>query len=238
MQWINIGQVLISLLTLTVLEIVLGIDNLIFIAVATNRLPQHAQKKARRFGLLLAMLTRLLLLATVVWIIGLTKPLFIFFGQFFSGSDLLLIGGGLFLLFKATESMRSELRPVTLSELKSKFANFFAVVIQIAIFDIIFSLDSVMTAVGMTRNFNIMACAIVIAIGAMMFASEPLSRFINKNPSVKMLAFSFLLMIGMALIADGCGFHIPRGYIYFAVSFSVFVESLNLLKKAHNRPKN
>lgn len=238
MELFSIWQTTISLLTLTILEIVLGVDNLIFIAVATNRLPQHKQKAARQMGLLFAMLTRLLLLASAVWLVGLTKPVLIFLGRSFSASDFLLIGGGLFLLFKATESIHGEFSNKEKPAQKRKFARFFAVVIQIAILDIIFSLDSVMTAIGMTRNFKVMAAAIIIAILAMLFASEPLSRFINKNPSVKILAFSFLLMIGMALVADGFGFHIPRAYIYFAVSFSVFVEALNLLTRFHNKPEN
>lgn len=238
MSFFPAWQTIISLLTLTILEIVLGVDNLIFIAVATDRLPKHKQKAARQIGLLFAMLTRLLLLASAVWLVGLTKPILFFVERSFSASDFLLIGGGLFLLLKATESIHGEFNTKKVSEHKRKFANFYAVVTQIAILDIIFSLDSVMTAIGMTQNFKVMAAAIVIAIFSMLFASEPLSRFVNKNPSVKTLAFSFLLMIGMALIADGFGFHIPRAYIYFAVSFSVFVEVLNLLIRSRSRPEN
>jgi len=238
MELFSVWQTVISLSTLTILEIVLGVDNLIFIAVATARLPQHKQRAARQIGLLLAMLTRLLLLASAVWLVGLTKPLLVFLGHSFSASDFLLIGGGLFLLFKATESIYGEFGNKEESEQKRKFANFFAVITQIALLDIIFSLDSVMTAIGMTKNFKVMAAAIIIAILAMLFASAPLSKFVNKNPSIKILAFSFLLMIGMAVIADGFGFHIPRAYIYFAVSFSIFVEALNLLVGSRSKREN
>lgn len=237
MEWVDLSQHIMSLLTLTILEVVLGIDNLIFIAVATDALPKDQQKKARVMGLLFAMITRLVLLYFAVWLAGLTKPVTTLFSQAFSWSDFLLIGGGLFLLFKATESIHGEFKISREQGERKKFSNFIAVIIQIGILDIVFSLDSVMTAIGMTRNFGIMAFAIIIAIITMVFASGFLSRFINKNPSVKILAFSFLLMIGMALIADGLGFHIPRGYIYFAVSFSILVETLNILRNNITRQK-
>ena len=202
-----VWQSTISLVTLSVLEIVLGVDNLIFIAVATDRLPQHKQKVARQMGLLFAMLTRLALLASAVWLLGLTKPILILSERSFSASDFLLIGGGFFLVFKATESICIEFYSKKIIKQKRKFAHFYAIVAQIAVLDIIFSLDSVMTAIGMTQNYKIMSASIVIAIIAMLFASEPLSRFVNKNLSVRMLAFSFLLMMGIVLIADGFHFH-------------------------------
>ncbi len=233
MDFATISNWLISLLTLTFLEIILGVDNLIFISIASSRLPQHKQKLARRIGLLLALGTRLLLLASIIWIIGLTKPWFSVLGYHFSGRDIFLIAGGVFLLYKATKEIHAEFESHDTPIHLRKFASFFAIVTQIAVFDIIFSLDSVLTAIGMTQNFTIMAIAITIAIIVMMIGSEPLSRFVNNHPTIRMLALSFLLMIGMVLIADGFSFHVPRGYIYFAVSFSVFVEILNsaLVKK-------
>lgn len=238
MNYSSISAIFLSLITLIFLEIVLGVDNLVFISIASSRLPSHQQKAARRFGLLLALGTRLLLLATVVWLIGLTKPLFTLFNQEISGRDLLLILGGGFLLTKSTLEIHSEYEAASTPELKTQFANFFAVITQIAILDIIFSLDSILTAIGLTQTYWIMATAIIIAVIVMMVASEPLSRFITKHPTIKMLALSFLLLIGMVLIADGLEFHIPRGYIYFAVCFSVFVEILNSLitnKKRHKK---
>ncbi len=223
----HLSGIFISLLTLTVLEIVLGIDNLVFISIASSRLPQHQQKLARRIGLLLALGTRLLLLASVVWIIGLVEPLFTIFNQPISGRDLLLIGGGLFLIFKGTVEIHSEIESHGAPGSIGKFASFTAVVIQIAILDIVFSLDSIMTAVGLTQHYWVMALAIFIAMILMIVASEPLSRIIHKYPTIKMLALSFLLLIGMVLIADGFEFHIPRGYIYFAVCYSIVVEILN-----------
>lgn len=226
-----------SLLTLSILEIVLGIDNLIFIAILSNRLPRAKQKLARRLGLLFALATRLLLLGSVLWLVGLTKPLFTLLGQGFSGRDLFLIFGGLFLLFKGTHEIHNEFEESSEVSIKRAAASFVGIVIQIALMDIIFSLDSILTAIGMTQNFWIMAAAIIIAVIAMIIASEPLSEFINTHPSIKMLALSFLLLIGMVLIADGMGYAIPKGYIYFAISFSVFIEALNnfLAKKKQKR---
>ncbi len=218
-----------SLLTLTILEIVLGIDNLVFIAIISSRLPVKKQKPARRVGLILALVTRLLLLAAITWLTRFTHPLFTLFDQTFSGRDLILILGGLFLLSKSTSEIHGGM---TEEEEKIKFkqrARFFMVVIQIMFLDIIFSIDSVITAVGLAQEFIIMALAIVIAILLMIFASEPLSRLINHYPSLKMLALSFLLLIGVVLIADGFEFHVPRGYLYFAIAFSLFVEILNII---------
>jgi predicted tellurium resistance membrane protein TerC len=229
MDWANIFDVLLSLLTLSILEIVLGVDNLVFISIASSRLPSHQQKLARRVGLIFALGTRLLLLAFAVYIIRLKAPLFTLMGEIFSASDLLFIGGGLFLILKSTLEIHTEFELHTGESKLSRFKNFFFVVIQIGILDIIFSLDSVMTAVGMTQKYWIMATAITIAIFGMIFASEPLSRLVTRYPTIKMLALSFLLLIGTVLIADGFDFHIPRPYVYFAVAYSIFVEVLNNL---------
>jgi predicted tellurium resistance membrane protein TerC len=226
-----------GLLTLTVLEIVLGIDNLVFISIVTNRLPLQQQKKARQIGLLLACLTRLLLLATISWIVKLTTPLFSLWQQTFSWRDLILIGGGLFLLVKGTSEIHQGMVSSEERPLKKISASFSWVIIQIMFLDIIFSLDSVITAVGMVKEFIVMALAIVIAVLLMLVASEPLSRFIHKYPSLKILALSFLLLVGMALIADGFQVHIPRGYLYFAIAFSIVVEIFNLLSGRRRAPK-
>ena len=236
MDWSIITDVLISLLTLTFLEVILGIDNLVFISIAVNRLAINKQKFARRLGLLLALATRLLLLASVLWMIKLTRPLFTVMGVAFSVRDLFLIGGGLFLLYKSTFEIHTEVEG-KVGVLKGYFSSIFMVVIQIAVLDIIFSLDSVFTAVGMTQNYWIMATAITITIIAMLFASEPLSAFVTKRPTVKMLALSFLLLIGTVLIADGFHFHVPRQYIYFALTFSLLVEMLNTLRARKRRKK-
>lgn len=220
-----------SLAVLTVLELVLGVDNLIFIAITSNRLPKPQQKSARRLGLLLALVTRIILLLCAFWLIHLEKP-FLTIGTFgVSGRDLFLLFGGLFLLYKATREIHNEFSQEEQEASGKKFASFSLVVIQIAILDIIFSLDSVITAVGMTNNFWIMAAAITIAIAAMIFLAEGLSAFVSKYPTVRMLAFSFLIMVGMVLVADGLHFYIPRGYIYFATAFSIFVEFLNVLRR-------
>lgn len=223
----SISNILFSLATLTILEIILGVDNLVFISITSSRLPQHQQKRARRVGLAMAWITRLLLLASAVWIASLKKPLLTLFEFSFSARDLFLLGGGLFLLVKATQEIHYELEQKEAVESTKKFATFKTVVIQIAILDIIFSLDSVITAIGLTNQFWIMATAISIAILCMIFASEPLSAFVTQHPTVKMLALSFLILIGMVLVADGLHFHIPRGYIYFSICFSIFVEFLN-----------
>lgn len=222
-------EIWLSLFTLTAIEIVLGIDNLVFISVITASLRQRLQKPARRVGLLLACVTRLILLATVVWLTKLTYTVFSLFGYDFSWRDLLLIGGGLFLLIKGTSEIHVSVTEQGAASSKPKYANFALVVIQIMFLDIVFSLDSVIVAVGLTQEFFIMAIAIITAVLLMLLASEPISRFIKDYPTLKMLALSFLLLIGVALIADGLKFHIPRGYIYFAITFSIFVEVLNIL---------
>ncbi|MDR3491113.1 MAG: TerC family protein [Gammaproteobacteria bacterium] len=230
-------DIALSLTTLTILELVLGIDNLVFLAIITQKLPKHLQRKARQLGLTLAWVTRLILLASALALTQLTKPLFAFMGWAFSGRDLFLLGGGIFLLAKATQEIHFELDPQASSEIniQPKKNHFFLIVIQIAILDIIFSLDSVLTAIGLTQIFWVMAVAITIAILAMIFVSEPLSRFIERHPTIKMLALSFLILIGTILIADGCGYHVPRGYIYFAMGFSLFIEFLNSLKRRRQR---
>lgn len=216
-----------SLLTLIVLEAILGIDNLVFISILSSRLPEYRQKSARRVGLILAWVIRLLLLASVIWIVGLTKPIMSVFEFALSWRDIFLISGGLFLLVKATLEIHTEMETARKKSRQSHYAKFFAVITQIAIFDIVFSLDSILTAIGLTHHFWVMAVAITVAILIMLSASEPLTRFINRHSTIKILALSFLLLIGTVLIADGFHFDIPRGYLYFAVCFSLFVEALN-----------
>jgi predicted tellurium resistance membrane protein TerC len=228
----------IALLTLTVLEIVLGIDNIVFISVLTGRLPKAQQARARTVGLGAALVMRILLLLTISWVIGLTAPLFTVAGHEFSGRDVILIGGGLFLLAKATTEIHHSLEggshPTTAAAVAT--ATFGSTVLQIGLLDIVFSLDSVITAVGMADEIAVMIAAIVIAIGVMLLAAGPLSRFVEEHPTVKMLALSFLLLIGMSLIGDGFELHIPKGYIYFAMGFSVFVEILNLRIRSSRPP--
>jgi predicted tellurium resistance membrane protein TerC len=231
MDFSLISNIAISLLTLTVLELVLGVDNLIFIAIVSSRLPAEKQKPARRFGLMLALVTRLLLLAMAFWLAHLTEPLFHLASFAVSGRDIFLFIGGMFLLYKATQEIHTELEDEEETTAKKKTVSMASVITQIAILDIVFSLDSVITAVGMTPHFWVMAAAITIAIIGMIFVSEPLSQFIYRHPTVKMLAFSFLLLVGTVLVADGMHFHIPRGYVYFAVSFSILVEGLNIWRQ-------
>lgn len=217
-----------SLLTLTVLEIVLGIDNIIFISIVSSRLPPEQQNKARSIGLMLALVMRILLLSLIFWIAHLTMPLFTIFGQEISWRDIILIGGGLFLLVKGTMEIHHSVESTEQDQNALKKVTFGAVLAQIMVLDIVFSLDSVITAIGMAEEQSIMIAAVVIAIGVMLFAAKPISDFVNRHPTVKMLALSFLLLVGMALIADGLEYHIPRGYLYFAVAFSLGVECLNI----------
>lgn len=225
-------DILLSFVTLTILEVVLGIDNLVFLAIISQKLPKHQQKRARQMGLTLAWVTRLLLLASAVWLSKLTTPLFYLFDMGISGRDIFLFIGGLFLLAKATQEIHSELDIKPHEKTIKVAANQFVwVITQIALLDIIFSLDSVLTAIGLTQHFWVMASAITIAILAMVFASEPLSAFVEKHPSIRMLALSFLILIGMVLVADAFEFHIPRGYVYFAMGFSLMVEFLNLIRR-------
>lgn len=228
----------VSLLTLTALEIVLGIDNLIFISLVTNRLPVSQQRSARQFGLVLACLTRLLLLSAITWMTHFTQPLFTLANHVFSGRDLILILGGVFLLAKGTSELHANVSQIEKTNQLHQFSRFSVVIIQIMLLDIIFSLDSVITAVGMAQEFIIMALAIIVAIALMIWASGPLSRFINSYPSLKILGLSFLLLIGLVLVADGFGLHVPRAYLYFAIAFSVFVEWLNILASRWRERKN
>ncbi len=236
MDWILNPDIWLSLLTLTALEIVLGIDNLVFIAVLVEKLPPEQRALARRLGIGAALATRLLLLATISWIIGLTAPIFDLIGQPVSWRDLILIAGGFFLLYKATHEIHVSLESDEGSASARIGASFASVVTQIAILDIVFSLDSVITAVGMANEVWVMVTAIVIAMVIMLAAAAPVSGFVRRHPTVKMLALAFLLLIGTTLIADGFGVHVPRGYIYAAMGFSVFVEVLNMLYRRQVKP--
>ena len=233
MEWLSDPHAWIALLTLTALEIVLGVDNIIFIAILVGRLPEAQRQRARILGLGFAMLTRVGLLLSLAWMMTLTEP-FITIGRDISGRDLILIGGGLFLLWKSVHEIHGSLEGVDEDDAAGavRRATFASVIIQIGIIDIVFSLDSVITAVGMADHIEIMVIAIVIAVGVMMFAAKPIGDFVDRHPTVKMLALSFLIMIGLALIAEGWDFHIPKGYIYFAMAFSVGVEMLNLRLRA------
>ncbi len=219
---------LIALVTLTFLEIVLGVDNVIFISILSSKLPGAQQGRARRIGLLAAMVMRILLLLSIVWIIKLTAPLFVVLGRPISGRDLILMGGGLFLLAKATTEIHERLEGEEGNRTARVRPSFAGVIAQIALLDIVFSLDSVITAVGMVDEIAIMITAVILAVGVMMFSAGPISAFVNRHPTVKVLALSFLLLIGMSLVGEGLGMHIPKGYIYFAMGFSVFVEVINL----------
>jgi predicted tellurium resistance membrane protein TerC len=233
MELLSSPETWIALLTLTILEIVLGIDNVIFISILVQRLPADQRDRARYIGLGLAMGMRIALLLTISWIVGLTAPVFTIAGNEFSWRDIILIGGGLFLLWKATTEIYESLEgeeghaagPV------AKPASFGSIIVQIVLLDIVFSLDSVLTAVGLVDEIPIMIAAVVIAVLVMLIASGPLSRFVHEHPSVKILALSFLLLIGVTLVADGFGFHIDKAYIYAAMGFSVFVEFLNLRRR-------
>jgi predicted tellurium resistance membrane protein TerC len=221
-----------ALATLIVMEVVLGIDNLIFISILSNKLPEHQRVKARRIGIGLALILRLALLGTIAVIVRLTQPVFEAFGQGFSWRDLILIAGGLFLVWKATNEIHHTVDTTPSDDVLDKkniaVMNFGAAIVQILLLDIVFSIDSILTAVGMTEHLPIMIAAVVIAVLAMLVAADPLSNFINANPSVVMLALGFLLMIGAVLIADGFGVHVPKGYIYAAMAFSGGVEALNM----------
>ncbi len=216
-----------SLLTLTALEIVLGVDNLVFVALATQGLPPDRAVKASRLGLGMAVVFRLALLAGVVWLTRLTTPIFSVVGHAVSARDLVLVSGGLFLLYKGTLEIHEEIDPEVADGSRTNGKSFWKAIFQIAVLDIVFSLDSVLTAIGMAEEFAVMAAAVVIAVGLMIFAAGPVGRFIRENPTVKMLALAFLLLIGVTLVADGAGYDIPKGFIYSAVGFSLMVEGLN-----------
>jgi predicted tellurium resistance membrane protein TerC len=228
MEWLSDPQAWIALLTLTLLEIVLGIDNVIFISILAGKLPADQQKKARNIGLAGALVTRILLLLSLAWIVKLTAPLFTVLGVGISGRDLILIAGGLFLMGKAVHEIHDKLEGEEGTTAKRVAPTLTAVIVQIMLLDVVFSLDSVITAVGMAQHLGVMIIAVIIAVVIMLFSAGSISAFVDRHPTVKMLALSFLLLIGMTLIAEGLDFHIPKGYIYFAMGFSVFVELLNV----------
>jgi predicted tellurium resistance membrane protein TerC len=257
MEWLSDPEIWISLITLTILEIVLGIDNIIFISIMAGKLPANKQKKARQTGLALAMITRVLLLLTLTWIMKLTTPLFNIANLIginegsewheklaISGRDLILITGGLFLIYKSTVEIHDKLEGEEHETNTKSVVTFSGVIVQILILDVVFSLDSVITAVGMADHIGVMIAAVILAVVVMMFSAGGISKFVNNHPTVKMLALSFLLLIGVSLLAEGFEQHIPKGYVYFAMAFSVLVEMLNLkmTKKAgkpvdlHNTP--
>jgi predicted tellurium resistance membrane protein TerC len=236
MEWLTDPQIWIALLTLTFLEIVLGVDNIIFISILSGKLPEEQQPRARRLGLLGAMVMRVILLFSLAWIIRLTEPWFTVVGQEISGRDLILILGGLFLLGKSTYEIHDKLEGEEGHASAKVGASFMSVLVQIMLLDIVFSLDSVITAVGMVDELWVMVTAVVIAVGIMMLSAEGISAFVHKHPTVKMLALSFLLLIGLSLLLEGFDHHIPKGYIYFAMGFSVFVEMINLRLKKVTRP--
>ena len=237
--WLALG-------TLVVMEVVLGIDNLIFIAILTNKLPEHQRPFARRLGIGGALVLRLLLLGTIAWIVKLTAPVITVFGHSFSWRDLILIAGGLFLVWKATKEIHHHVDPDPEADLFGAAADgaaavqvsLSAIIVQILLLDIVFSIDSILTAVGMTEHLPIMVIAVLIAVLVMLLAATPLSNFVNANPTVVMLALGFLLMIGMMLIAEGFGAHVPKGYVYAAMAFSAFVEGLNLLARRRRMKAN
>ena len=235
MNWLS-PEILIALATLTFLEIVLGVDNIIFISILSGKLPQAQQLKARRIGLLLAMGTRILLLFSLAWVTKLTTPLFSVSRLEISGRDMILIVGGLFLLGKSTHEIHDRLEGEEGHSSAKVTASFAAVLMQIALLDVVFSLDSVITAVGMVDHVSVMIVAVIISVMIMMVAAEPISAFVHQHPTVKMLALSFLLLIGTSLIAEGFGHHIPKGYVYFAMGFSVFVEAMNLKMRKKAAP--
>jgi predicted tellurium resistance membrane protein TerC len=249
MEWLSNPEIWISLITLTVLEIVLGIDNIIFISIMAAKLPENKQKKARQVGLALAMITRVLLLLSLTWIMTLTQPRF-GLGELvgitdpdwvekltISGRDLILLIGGLFLIYKSTTEIHEKLEGDEHQVQTKAVVTFSGVIVQILILDVVFSLDSVITAVGMANHIGVMIAAVIIAVAVMMFSAGGISDFVNKHPTVKMLALSFLLLIGVSLLAEGFEQHIPKGYVYFAMAFSVLVEMLNLkMRKNAKRP--
>ena len=228
MEWLSNPQIWIGLLTLTALEIVLGIDNVVFISILADNLSPASRTRARRVGMLLAMGMRILLLLSISWIMGLTRPLYAIAGFELTGRSLILISGGLFLMAKSTREVHKKLEGGEEHDKARKAPSFVSVLIQILLLDIIFSLDSVITAVGMVDHVGVMIAAIVIAVAVMMVFAGAVSRFVERHPTIKMLALSFLLLIGVNLIGEGLGFHIPKGYTYFAMGFSLFVEMLNL----------
>jgi predicted tellurium resistance membrane protein TerC len=228
MELLTDPQAWIAFLTLTALELVLGIDNIIFISILVDRLPPERRELTRRIGLFLAMFMRIALLLVLAWIVGLTAPLFSILGEAFSGRDLILIAGGMFLIWKATGEIHGLVEGEEHGGERRMAATFAGILAQIALIDLVFSLDSIITAVGMVREIPVMVAAVIASVLLMMLFAGPIGRFVSRHPTVKMLALSFLIMVGMALVADGFDFHVPKGYIYFAMAFSVSVEMLNL----------
>jgi predicted tellurium resistance membrane protein TerC len=247
LEFILDPNAIIAFLTLAALEIVLGIDNIIFISVIANRLPTEMRDQVRRFGLMFALITRILLLFSLSWVMGLTEPLFNAFNQEISGRDLILFGGGLFLLWKASKEIYLEVEaeeeaPIEQKDMqkevnKAKAKVFWGAVVQIGILDIVFSLDSVITAVGLVDEISIMIAAVLVSMGVMLFAAKPISEFVHNHPSIKVLALSFLTIIGLVLIAESMDVHIPKGYVYFAMAFSLAVEILNIRSRTKKSPK-
>lgn len=239
MEMLADPQIWIAFLTLTLLELVLGIDNIIFISILAGKLPPDQQPKARFIGLSLALVMRIILLFSLSWIIGLTAPLFTVFGNEISGRDLVLLIGGLFLIAKSTHEIHGSLEGEEGHKSTKVYASFTSVIIQITLLDIVFSLDSVITAIGMVRELPVMIAAVVVSIIFMMFFAGTIGRFVSRHPTIKMLALSFLLLIGFTLVIEALEYHVPKGYIYFAMAFSVFVELLNMkLRKAKTEPVN
>jgi predicted tellurium resistance membrane protein TerC len=236
LEWTTSAEGWIALLTLTVLEIVLGIDNIVFISILAGKLRAEERERARRLGLMLAMLLRIGLLLSITWVMGLTTPLFTVLGQEISGRDMILLVGGLFLIGKSTHEIHEKLEGEEGHGSARVAASFAGVIVQILLLDIVFSLDSVITAVGMAEDVAIMITAVVVAVGVMLLSAGPISDFVEHHPTVKMLALSFLLLIGFSLMAEGFEHHIPKGYIYFAMGFSIFVEMINLRVRAKARP--
>ena len=235
MNWIMDPNIWLALLTLSAIEIVLGVDNIVFIAILAGKLPEHQQARGRTIGLILAMATRILLLFSITLIMKLTQPLFVIFSFEISGRDIILIAGGLFLLVKSTLEIHSNLEgeEAHAQQDNGKKATFTSVVTQIMILDIVFSIDSVVTAIGLAKQLSVMVAAIVIAVIVMIFLAGRISSFVDNHPTIKMLALSFLLLIGISLVGEGLALHIPKGYIYFAMAFSIFVEVLNMKIRKH-----
>ncbi len=237
MEWISDPQIWIAFLTLVALELVLGVDNVIFISILAGKLPQHQQSKARKTGIAMAVISRILLLLSLSWIIGLTTPIFSIFNFHISGRDLVLLIGGLFLMGKATMEIHEKLEGTEGHSSTKVKATFWSVILQVMLLDVVFSLDSVITAVGMVDEVAVMIAAVIVAAVGMIFSADALSNFVEGHPTVKMLALSFLLMIGFTLIVESLHQHIPKGYIYFAMGFSIFVEMLNLrIRKTEREP--
>jgi len=236
-EWITSIEAWVALGTLTVLEIVLGIDNIIFISIVVGRLPDNQQNFARNMGILLAMVSRLALLFSIAWIVGLTDPFFSILGRNISGRDIILIGGGLFLLAKATHEIHNSLEGAGQDTPTGTVSSLGNILFQIIVLDMVFSFDSVITAVGLAREFSVMAIAIILSVGVMLLAAKSIGNFVETHPTIKILALSFLIMIGVTLMVEGAGIHVPKGYIYFAMAFSVMVEMLNLkLRKKQQAP--